>query len=105
MVRKTSSTISEQRTTKKSVDIPSSNEQFSLFMNRTRKNEEEQLAEIALHLKDFHVKADENAQMLLSLKRKLCLVNNVKLDKEGWLLSEHGESGSLKIYCVEIKRK
>jgi len=104
MVRKKSSTISEQQATKKSVSIPSSNEQFSLFMNRKSKNEEEQLAEIALHLKDFHVKADENARMMISLKSKLCLTNKLKLDKEGWLFSEHGESGSLTIYCVEIKR-
>jgi hypothetical protein len=104
MVRKKSSTISEQRTTKKSVSIPSSNEQFSLFMNRTRQSEEKQLDEIAVYLKDFHVKADENARMMISLKSKLCLTNKLKLEKEGWLLSEHGESGSLTIYCVEIKR-
>jgi hypothetical protein len=105
MVRKTSSTTSEQRTMKKSVNIPSSNEQFNWFMNRTRKNEEEQLAEIALHLKDFYIKADENARMTIYLKEKLHVANEVKLEKAGWLFSEQGSSGSSIIYCVEIERK
>jgi hypothetical protein len=52
----------------------------------------------------FTVLANENARMMISLKSKLCLTNKLKLEKEGWLLSEHGESGSLTIYCVEIKR-
>lgn len=93
----------QKKQTQKTVDIPSSNEQLNLFMNRIRKNETDQLAKIVLQLKKFHIHADGHGRMTISLAEKLYAANRTKLEKAGWLFSYQGPSGRTIIYVVEIK--